>query len=106
MQSRWLNFLFMFEETIILAAVLHLTVFTEWGWATDTALVGWGWSLIITISIHFIIVILWIVWVFLDYMRVLFIYYQAIWRVYCVRAFGWRLGLKYKDMFGVETGHR
>lgn len=94
------------EETVILAAVLHLCVFTGWGDATATARIGWGWSLIIVISLHFFIVCLYIIFVFMDYMRVLLHKYQAIWRVFCVKAFGYRLGSHYKEMFGVSVGTR
>lgn len=104
MQSKWLTMLYIFEETVILAAVLHLCVFTGWGFVTETARIGWGWSLIIVISLHFFIVCLYIVIVFMDYLRMLFIKYQAIWRVFCVRAFGFRVGKKYKEMFGVKVG--
>lgn len=104
--SRSLYCLYILEETVILAAVLHLAVFTGWGFPTDEARIGWGWSLIIVISLHFLIVILWILWVFMNYLRLSFIYWQAVWRVFCVRAFGFRIGNHYKDYFGVKATER
>lgn len=104
--SKWLMCLYVLEETVILAAVLHLCVFSLWGSPTYDALIGWGWSLIIVISLHFLVVCIYIIFVFIDYLRLVFFKWQAIWRVYCVNAFGFRIGKSYKDKFNVKVTER
>lgn len=104
--GKWLNRLLYLEEIIILAVVLHLTVFTDWGHPTQSARVGWGWSLIIIVTLHFMVVSLYMAVLFVDYLRLLYIRYIAQVKVWCVEVFGWRVSYDFKKKFGINNRNR
>lgn len=61
-----------------------------------------GWSMCIILATHIALVYLWMI---LQCLRMIWLMYLRIlgrWKVWAVRAFGWRIGTDYKDKFSVN----
>ena len=104
MQTKMMNWLHFLEETIISACCLHMLCFM---WADDFDVqMGYGWSMIVIMNLHFLAVCLWMAYLFKELMRVVCKKYTAVWRVYAVRKYGFRIGGNMKNRFAVDTGSR
>lgn len=104
MQTRMTNLLHFLEELVIMACCTHMVVYM----LSDDDLVdlGYGWSMIIIMNLHFLIVCLWIAYQTKELLRVLIRKYSYRWRVWAVRKFGYRIGNKYHNYFNVTLGDR
>lgn len=104
MEMKVTNRLHFLEEIIIQACCAHMVVFH----LCDDVVVdfAYGWSMIIIMNLHFMIVILWIMLLTKDMLRVFFKKYILLWRVWAVRKFGFRIGKKYHNYFNVTHGDR
>ena len=90
MLTRMTNLLHYLEELVIMACCAHMVVFM----LSDDELVdlGYGWSMIVIMNLHFLIVCLWIAYLTKEMIRVIFRKYSIRWRVWAVRRFGYRIG--------------
>lgn len=105
METRWLNFMHFLEEVVIEACCVLILAFTNVDMDEETRLI-YGWLMILVMSIHFLIVCIWISLVTFDFMKILNTKWGAVWRVWAVRKFGFRIGSNLKNYFNLKTGER
>lgn len=104
METKTTNRLHFLEELIIMACCTHMVVFMLC--EDDVVDLYYGWSMIIIMNLHFLIVCLWISYLTKEMLRVIYKKYLLRWRVWAVRKFGYRIGTKYHDYFNVTHGDR
>ena len=104
MQSRAMNWLHFLEELVIAACCTHMVVFM----LSDDELVdiGYGWSMIILMNLHLLVVCLWMMYLMKEYFRVLCKKNAAPWRVWAVRKLGFRVGKNLHNYFTMDIGKR
>lgn len=82
LQTRTLNWFHYWEEMVVEACTIHLICFL-WSYDDDPIFIGYGWSFVVIISLHFFIVLLWLLWQLIDALRTLYKKYSAIIKVWC-----------------------
>ena len=92
MQTRLHNWLHWTEETVILAVCLHMLPLTDWIADDEQFKLDIGWSIIIIIATHIALVYIWLLLQVLNLIGLLLLKYVVDWRVWAVRAFGYRIG--------------
>jgi hypothetical protein len=105
LETRWLNTMHFIEEIVIEACCVLILAFTSVDF-TESAKLMYGWLMIIAMSIHFMIVCIWILWISVDFMRILYLKWGVTLKVWAVRKFGFRIGKGLKNYFNIETGDR
>lgn len=104
MQTKYMNWLHFLEELVIAACCAHMVVFMMSD--DDLVDIGWGWSMIIIMNLHFLIVSIYMMYLTKEFLRVLCRRHTAPWKVWAVRRFGFRIGGRLHDMFTIDTGKR
>ena len=104
MQTKYMNWLHYLEELVIAACCAHMVVFMM---SNDELVdIGWGWSMIIIMNLHFLIVSIYMMYLTKEFLRVLCRRHSAPWKVWAVRKFGFRIGGRMHDMFTIDIGKR
>lgn len=104
MQSKVMNWLHFLEEQVILACCAHMVVFMM---SDDEEVdIGYGWSMIIIMNLHFLVVSIYMMYLTKEFLRVLCKRHSNPWKVWAVRRFGFRIGGKLHNMFTIHTGKR
>ena len=68
--------------------------------------IGYGWSMIIIMNLHFLVVVLWMMYLTKEFLRVLCRRHTAPWKVWLVRKYGWRIGKELHKKMNVDVTTR
>ena len=104
MVTKHMNWLHFLEELVIAACCTHMVIFMMSG--DELTSIAWGWSMIIIMNLHFLIVSMYMMYLTKEMLRVLFRRHYAPWKVWAVRKYGFRIGGKLHNMFTIDVGSR